>query len=219
MANGPVGALAQVAAEPGHALAADDVVGVDLLVQVGDIGDVAADDDLGVGLVVADQLAHLLHLGLVGNDRGDADHVVLVVADFVEEAVQRGEVQERAGGFDVGLDEHDAPTAVEHPQRERALGPRHLVMIKLHRIHHPAAVLVVLGIGAEDARQEHAGLRAGRMNDVRVGGGCFKLGGFNVHYQTISCENPSWLPVDSDPDYRHYKIRRHGENGYCVSVW
>ena len=43
-----------------------------------------------------------------------------------------------------------------------ALGPRHLVVVKLHRVHPPAAVLVVLAVGPEDAGQQHAGLRAGR---------------------------------------------------------
>ena len=42
------------------ALAADDVVGVDPLGQVGNVGDVPADDDLRLGLMLADQLAHLL---------------------------------------------------------------------------------------------------------------------------------------------------------------
>ena len=62
VADGPLGVLAQEAAEPAHALAADDVVGVDPLGQVGHVGDVPADDDLRLRLVLADQLAHLLHL-------------------------------------------------------------------------------------------------------------------------------------------------------------
>ncbi len=57
--------------------ALDDVVGVDPLGQVGDVGDVAADDDLGVRLVLPDQLAHLLDFVDVGDDRRNADHVVL----------------------------------------------------------------------------------------------------------------------------------------------
>ena len=57
-----------------------------------------------------------------------------------------GKSKERAGGVDIGLDHHQAPTAVEHPKRERTLRPRHLVMIKFHRVHSSAAVLVVLAV-------------------------------------------------------------------------
>ena len=160
--------LAQEAAEPAHALAADDVIGVDPLVQIGHVGDVAADDDRGVRQILPNQLAHLLHFEDVGNDRRDADDVVLVGANLLDEAIERGEVQQRAGRGDVRLDHHQAPTAVEHPQRESALGPRHLVVVKLHRVHAPAAVLVVLAVGPEDARQQHARLRAGRMRSLRM---------------------------------------------------
>ena len=90
--------------------------------EIGDVGDVPADDDLGVRQVLPHQLAHLLHFVDVGDDRRDADHVVLVRANLFDEAVERGEVQQRAGGLDVRLDHHQAPTAMEHPQRERALG-------------------------------------------------------------------------------------------------
>ena len=46
-----------------------------------------------------------------------------------------GKSSSSAGGLDVGLDEHQAPTAMEHPQRERPLRARHLVVVKLHRVH------------------------------------------------------------------------------------
>ena len=175
MAQRAILVLAQEAAEPPHPLAADDVIGVDPLDQVGHVGDVPADDDRGVRLILPNQLAHLLHFAHVRNDRRDADHVVLVGANLFDEAIERGEVQQRAGGFDVRLNHHQAPTAVEHPQRKRPLRARHLVMIKLHRVHAPAAVLVVLAVGSEDARQQHAGLRSGRMRGrLRMGefGGC-----------------------------------------------
>ena len=47
VAERPVFVLAQEAAEPAHALALDDVIGVDPLGQVGHVGDVPADDDRG----------------------------------------------------------------------------------------------------------------------------------------------------------------------------
>ena len=73
MAQGPVFVLAQEAAEPADALAADDVIGVDPLVQVGHVGDVPADDDRGVRLILPDQLAHLLDFQHVRDDRRNAD--------------------------------------------------------------------------------------------------------------------------------------------------
>ena len=48
-------------------------------------------------LVLPDQLAHLLDLDQVGDDRRDADDVVLLRAKFRDEAVQRGEVQHVQG--------------------------------------------------------------------------------------------------------------------------
>ncbi len=168
VAKGTIFILAEVAAEPPHPFALNDVIGVDPPGQVGDVGDVPADDDGGVRLVLPDQLAHLLDFVDVGDDRRDADHVVLPSADFLDEAVQRGEVQHRARGLDVRLDHHQAPTAVEHPQRERPLRARHLVVVQLHRVHAPAAVLVILAVGAKDAGQQHPGLRAGRMQGLRM---------------------------------------------------
>ena len=59
MAQRPVLVLAQEAAEPAHALAADDVIGVDPLGQVGHVGDVPADDDRGVRADTAGSSSHI----------------------------------------------------------------------------------------------------------------------------------------------------------------
>ena len=178
MADRPIDRFAQVAAEPGHAFALDDVVGVDPLGQVRDVGDVPADDDLRIGLILADQRAHLRDLSLIGNDRGDAHHVVLLRAKLLDESLQRGEVEHGARGLDVRGNEHDPPTAVEHPQGEGALGASDLVVIQLHRVQPAAAVLVVHAVGAEDAGQKDLRplaqrmngdfLRAGRLGVVKV---------------------------------------------------
>ena len=126
--------------------------------EAGMVGDVPADDDRGLGLVLADQLAHLRDLADVGHDRADADHVVAArVRSSSTKRSRRGEVEQRAGRLDVGLDQHQAPRAMEHAQRERALHARHLVVVQLHRVDGAAAVLVVLGVGTEDAREEDAG--------------------------------------------------------------
>ena len=165
MAERPILVLAEEAAKPPHALAAHDVIGSHPIGQVGHVGDVPSDDDRRARLILPHQLAHLLHLHRVRNDRRDADDVVLPGAKLFDEAVERGEIQEHAGGFDVRLNHHQAPASVEHPQRKRALRARHLIVVKLHRIHPPAAVPVVLAVRAEDAGKQHAGVRSGRMRE------------------------------------------------------
>ena len=115
----------------------------------------AADDDRGAGLVLADQLDHLGNLDLVGDDAADTDDVVALGANLLEEALARGEVEQRAGGLDVGLDEHQPPRTMEHPQREGTLHTGNLVVIKLHRIHRPAAVLIVLTVRTVDAGEQN----------------------------------------------------------------
>ena len=165
---GLVRVFAQEPAEPAHALALDDVVGVDPLAQVGHVGDVPADDDRRLGLILADQLAHLLapcsRLGMI-DVMPMTSYCCVRISSMKRSSV--GKSEQRAGGLDVRLDEHQAPTAMEHPQRERALRPRHLVVVQLHRVHRPAAVLVVLGVRAEDAGQENLGLRTLGMNRRR----------------------------------------------------
>ncbi len=170
VANGAVRLFPQVATEPRHAVPLDDEIGVDALAQLRHVGDVTADDDRGVGLVLADQGAHLLDLDQIGQDGRDADDVVLVGAKLLDEALEPGKVQHRASRLDVGLDEHDPPTAMEHPQRKCPLRPSDLVVVQLHRVHLPAAVLVVLAVGTEDAGQKHFGPRAQRVDGRGLGG-------------------------------------------------
>jgi hypothetical protein len=135
----------QKAAHPAHTLAAHDVVGVDPLIQAGQVRDMAADDNRGPGEMLTDQRAHLAHLVHVGHDGADADDVVVVRRDLLEEAIQAGKIQQGAPGADIGLDQHEPPGAVEHPHGERPLHAGDLVVVQLHGIDRPAAVLVVLG--------------------------------------------------------------------------
>ena len=46
---------------------------------------------------------------------------------------------------------------MEQAQRKRPLHPGHLVVVQLHRVLQPAAILVVLGIRSEDAAQQDVG--------------------------------------------------------------
>ena len=49
-----------------------------------------------------------------------------------------------------------APRAVRHPQRERSLRARHLVVVQLHRVDRAAAELVVPRERTEDGREKNA---------------------------------------------------------------
>ena len=80
MLQGAVLVLAQEAAEPAHAVAAHDVVDVDALIEIRDAGNMAAHHQNRLGLVLADQGAHLLDLAGIGHDAGQADDVVGVFA-------------------------------------------------------------------------------------------------------------------------------------------
>ena len=57
---------------------------------------------------------------------------------------------------------------MEQAQRKRPLHPGHLVVVQLHRVLQPAAILVVLGIRSEDAGQQNVGMRAPGMLGVRL---------------------------------------------------
>jgi hypothetical protein len=140
--------------------ASHDVVRVDPLREAGEVGHVAAHHDGGLGLVEPDESAHLGQLEEVRDDRADADDVVASGPDLVHEAVEGREVEERAGRVEIGLDEHQAPRAVEHAQGEDVLHPRDLVVVELHGIDGAAAVLVVARVGAEHAREQDLRARA-----------------------------------------------------------
>ena len=148
------------------------------------------------GLVLPDQLAHPPDLQHVRRDAADAHDVVPAVADLLDEAVQGGEVQQRAGGRDVRLDEHQAPGAMEHPQRKRPLHPGHLVVVQLHRVDRPAAVLVVLGVRAEDARQQHLGATPQGMSRGASQVGEFLAAGSSCGFHHLCL---AWVTTCSGP--------------------
>ena len=81
MAGWRIGApfiLAEIAAHPGDAFAAHDVVRVDHLFDAGNGGDVPTDDNRRIRRKLADHAAHLAHLCHIHDDRGDANDVVLM---------------------------------------------------------------------------------------------------------------------------------------------
>ena len=75
-AMGAAGIFAEIAAHPGDAFAADNVICIDEFIERGNGGNVSADDDVGFGREFAHEAAHLADFGEVGDDAGDADDVV-----------------------------------------------------------------------------------------------------------------------------------------------
>lgn len=181
-----------------------------------------ADEDLRVGKVAANQLAHVGHLGHVGNDRGDPDDVVAPRSDLLDESITRGEIQQGRRRADVFLDQLDAPGSVEHAQREAALNSRHLVVVQLHRVDRPAAELVVLCVGPEDAGQQHSGSGALRMHGMVR---CQRLG--RIHQGVLSrVSSRSRQPHLGDSTVQHgtaksrsSRTRSFGLVGGSFSEW
>ena len=85
-----------------------------------------------------------------------------------DESILCRKVQERARRIDVGLEQHQSKGAVEHPQGEAALHPGDLVVVELHGIDRPAAIRIILRIGAEDAGEQYSGLGSQGMAWMRL---------------------------------------------------
>ncbi len=166
MADGRAFVFAQKTPHPGDAVAAHDVVGVDHLFDARNGRHVPAHHDGRARRQAPHHPAHLPHLAHVHDDGRDADDVVVVRRQLRLERLARGEIEHRGGRGDVLLDHEDAPRAVEHAQRERALLARHLVVVQLHRIDLPAAERIVLGIRTENGAEQNTGARA--LSDVET---------------------------------------------------
>ena len=153
MADGSGLVFAEEAAHPGDAIAADDVVGIEQLLDFRDGSYMPADHDGGLRRELADHSAHFAHFADVDDDGGDADDIVVVGAEFLSKGFAGGEIQHCGGRGDVLLDHQDTPRAVEHAQGERPLLAGHLVVVQLHRIDLAAAEFIVLGVGTKDGTE------------------------------------------------------------------
>jgi hypothetical protein len=156
--------LPQVPLKPPDALAADDMVRIDYLLETIQVCNVPTDNDHGCRLMLPDQLAHLFDLADIRENAADADNVIDPVADFFREAVKQGKIQDCAGGFDVGLNHHQSEGAVKHPQGESSLDTGDLILVEFHWVDRAAPVLVIPGVRSEDARQQDAGACSERMD-------------------------------------------------------
>ena len=153
MADRLVDVFAKKLPEPSHPFAAHHMVSLDPLLEPGNAGNMPAHDDLRIGEMLVDELAHGLDLPEIGRDRADAHNVVRVSADLLDEPLEHRKIEQGAGGRNIRLDEHEPPGAMEHAQGKRPLLPRHLVVVELHRIDGAATVFIVLGIRSKNARE------------------------------------------------------------------
>src|SRR5262245_66672422 len=114
-----ISVFAQKLPQPADAIAADDIVGVYLLVELRHIGHVTADDNGGTGSMLPSNLAHFSDFHPVRDDAGDANDVIASSRHFLRESIERRKIEDGARGRSVDLHRHDAPTAMKHSQRER----------------------------------------------------------------------------------------------------
>ncbi len=70
------------------------------------------------------------------------------------------------------------------------LHPRYLVVKQLHRIDQTATVLIVLGIGAEDAKEQHSRFRAEWMHGI-VGNRCSREVCSQCNWFVVNCDHGS----------------------------
>jgi hypothetical protein len=96
--------LAEKIAHPTHTVSANDVVQAAPFFQPWQVGDVPANHDRRVGQVLANQSAHLANLDQVRLNRTDADHVIGIAFDLLDEPLLGRKIQQRAWGLQVNLD-------------------------------------------------------------------------------------------------------------------
>ena len=144
------------------------MVGINHVFDAGNAGNMATDDDGGVGRELAYAAAHFADFAEVGNDAGDANDVVVMSCEFALKLLQGREVEQRAGSGDVLLNHHQSPRAVEHAQRKAALLAGDLVVIKLHGIDGAAAEFVVLRVGSENRSEKNSCSNAFGMNSYVI---------------------------------------------------
>jgi hypothetical protein len=155
--DGSLVILSEITLKPPDTLAANNNVRINYLIKTFFVGDMPADNDLGCGLMLPDQLAHLFDLADIRENRADTDNVVGPMVDFFTETIKRGKIHECAGRFQISLNHHQTERAVKHAQGKSTLNPGYLIFIKFHRVDLPASVFVIPGIGSKDTRQQNSG--------------------------------------------------------------
>ena len=148
--------LAEERPQPADAFAADDMVGVDHVLDARDGRDVAADDDRRPGRCSRTRrhISRTLPTLTTMPEMPTMSYSRAVISSMKRSRV--GKSSTRAGRRDVLLQEHQAPRAVEHAQRKRPLLASDLVVVQLRRIDRPRSKLVVHGEWLEDRGQKNA---------------------------------------------------------------
>src|SRR5208282_4448307 len=156
MADRSVLVFSQVPPHPRDPFSAYDMVSVDHRLRVGNRSHVSTHHNYRIRRQFPYHAAHLPHLANIHDDRRDPDDVVVVLGQFTGKGLAVGKIEHTARRRNIFLNHHNAPGAMEHAQREAALGARDLVVIELHRIDGAAAKFVVLRIRPEDRTQQYA---------------------------------------------------------------
>lgn len=60
--------------------------------------------------------------------------------------------------MDILADQHQPPRAVEHPQGKRALNPRHLILVQLHRIDRATPIFIITGERTKHTSEQNCGI-------------------------------------------------------------
>src|SRR5579871_2611243 len=109
MSNRRAFIFAEVAPHPRDALAAHNVIGINQLFNSWDGCYMSSHYDCGMRRQLSNHATHLSHLAHVDDDRGNSYDVVLMAGQLVGKIFAGREVEDRAGGRDVRLDQHDSP--------------------------------------------------------------------------------------------------------------
>ncbi len=67
------------------------------------------DNDRCLGQMLTDEATHLANLDQVRLDRADADYIVGIILDLLDESLFAREVEQRAWGVEIDLYQHQPP--------------------------------------------------------------------------------------------------------------
>ncbi len=143
----------------------------------------------------------------VHDDRRDADDVIVVGGQFPSKGLARRKIQHAARRGNIFLNQHDAPGAMKHAQREAALRAGDLIVVELHGIDGAAAKFVVLRVRPEDRTQQDASATSLWVNFHRLLFGAYP--------------SEKFFAVMASTLQNYYTIRRTPKphNGRLSSAW
>jgi hypothetical protein len=122
------------------------------------------------GFVARDLLGLTHHLDLpdIEKNPADADDIIGMIPDFLDESFKIRKIEKCTGCFEVGLDHYETEGAMKHAKRETSLSARHLILIQFHRVDFTAAVFILLSVRPENASQQDTSLGSKRMTGLGI---------------------------------------------------